>query len=83
MTKTQKVIVLAAAIIILFAILFPPYYISILNFNQFVNGQRLSGWKWIGMIRGSEKIRFDMLRLEIFGVVVLAGAALLITKKAK
>ena len=28
------------------------------------------------------KLRFDLLGVEIFGILVLAGAALLITKKA-
>lgn len=81
MTKTQKVIVMTAAFLIMVAVIYPPFY------SQFDEGEwSSSGWKSIvNLVEHREnvpKIRFDVLFLEIFGILVLAGAALLITKKA-
>jgi hypothetical protein len=96
MTKTQKIIILAAAVLIILSLLYPPYY-AINRLSDDLKGLIVkSGWGWISMINRIDKypfeatgnmvitnykIRFDVLSLEIFGILVLAGAAHLTTKK--
>jgi hypothetical protein len=101
MTKAQKIIVLAAASLIIISILYPPY-LRIATLVHPSSGQETSsaserGWTWIFKTGGIERepvtvddvlvtrneLRFDILSLEIFGILVLAGAALLVTKKGK
>ena len=95
MTKTQKIIVLAAAVLIIAAILYPPYNFFTLSPDTERHQWRLthSGWTWITAMGPSNesfngrysfvyrKIGYDRLSMEIFGIFVLAGAGLLITKK--
>jgi len=83
MTNKQKTIVLVAAILIVAAILYPPFYS---NYSKGEWTYAGSGWMFIGKLvkdypRYFPKVRFDILGLEILGILVLAGAALLISKK--
>jgi hypothetical protein len=74
---------MAAAILILCAILYPPYY------SKYKEGEWTysnSGWIFIydfvkNYRKFFPKIRFDILSLEIFGILVMAGAGFLISKK--
>jgi len=79
-SKTHRIIINAAAFLIVFAIIYPPYY-STMTDGIWIN----PGWKIIVSLMDCPtrvpKIRFDILAIEIFGILVLAGAALLITKK--
>jgi hypothetical protein len=89
MTKTQKIIVLAAAVMIIAAVLYPPC--NLITMFPADDGPKLilsySGWNWITRLLDNNEhqvtayVRFDILSLEIFGILVLAGAGLLITKK--
>ena len=103
MTKAQKIIVMAAAGLIVIAFLFPPYKDCPFNekgewigkcyikweFNRtlrdMIDDIKQTSFKSSGMTFGIMEINYPLMRrllfLEIFGVVVLAGAALLITKK--
>jgi hypothetical protein len=98
MTKAQKIIVLVAAVLMIVAVLYPPYYLFIHSTDDNITRIVDTGWEWIIDVSKIDsksyakpyytvsfysKIRFDILGLEIFGILVLAGAALLITNKAK
>jgi|APFre7841882630_1041343.scaffolds.fasta_scaffold272647_1 hypothetical protein len=85
MTKAQKIVILAAAVLILCAILFPPYYTYWEDRNWEYS---FSGWVFIfKLVKTSPffhpKIQYDIFALEIFGILVLTGAALSIAKKRK
>lgn len=85
MTKTQKIIILAAAVLIIVAILFPPYY----SYWEDRGWQSLSsGYISIfKLVKGSPGfypiIQLDIYASEIFGTLILAGVAFLVTKKGK
>jgi hypothetical protein len=102
MTKTQKIIVMVAAVLIFLAVVYPPYNrIRKTTRGDTVNTQIIYlAWGFafsktfqpksglseysdgsLGNRNDYSKIRFDILSLEIFGILVLAGAAYLITKK--
>jgi hypothetical protein len=78
--KTHKVIIIAAAFLTVFALIYPPSY-SKLTDGNWIN----PGWKFIVNLvdhpANAPKIRFGILTLEIFGILVLAGATLLIAGK--
>jgi len=83
MTKTQKIIVLAVAVLILIAVIYPPYIQSTWAQNGW--SPQKQGWTWIGQLGYPQpninvKIRFVVFGLEIFGILVLAGAAMLVCK---
>jgi hypothetical protein len=94
----QEAIILAAALMIVMAILFPPCNKFTLSSKTLIIDKSGTGWAWIldtkehgDFIWGAYKlsrldakypeIRYDLLGFEIFGILVLAGAASLITKK--
>jgi hypothetical protein len=95
MAKTQKIIVLAAAVLIIVAILFPPYWDYIIDRQGHIMGARtkwefnrqlasiindISSGNW--MFAWYEyRVRRGLFTIEILGILVLAGAALLITKR--
>jgi hypothetical protein len=95
MTKTQKIIVLAAAVLIVAAVLFPPYWDYIIDKQGHITGARtkwefnrqlasiiddISSGNW--MFAWYEiPVRRGLFTIEILGILVLAGAGLLITKK--
>lgn len=103
MTKAQKIIVLAAAVLILIAFLFPPYKECPFNekgewigkcyikwaFNKslqdWIRSIKDISWKSSRMEFGMMEINYPLMRrllfVEIFGILVLAGAGLLISKK--
>ena len=93
MTKTQKIIVLAAAVLLAAAIFYPPYNLFVVGTEPPQWQLAHSGWTWITNMGASQemfngimsfvyrKVQFFTLIVEIFGILVLAGAALLITKK--
>ena len=104
MTKTQKIIVLAAAVLIIIAFLFPPYRECPFNEKGEWIGKCYIKWAFNKNIQdiirsetsltSSGGIRFSimeveyplmqrLLYLEIFGILVLAGGALLITKNRR
>jgi hypothetical protein len=92
-TKTQMVIVITAVILILMAGLFPPYWAAKIDGEGHLYG-KYTKWEFNKTTRdliGSEienrpgemisYLRRDsLLSIEIFGILVLAGAAVLITK---
>jgi hypothetical protein len=94
----QEGIILATALLIVMAILFPPCNKFTLSSKTLKIDKAGTGWAWIldtkehgDFIWGAYKlgrldakypeIRYDVLGLEIFGILVLAGTGLLITKK--
>jgi hypothetical protein len=82
MTLTRKVIIIGAALLIIFAVMYPPYYSELTSDNWiWIN----PGWKFIVNLvdhpTKAPKIRFDILTFEIFGILVVAGAAFLVSKK--
>jgi hypothetical protein len=91
-TKTQKIIVLSAVVLIIAAVLYPPYYRvrHAVTRNYDTTIESGGGWEWIFEVNkisqnyatesSRDYVRFDILGLEIFGILVLAGAALLIAK---
>lgn len=96
----QEAIILAAALMIVLAILFPPCNKFALSSKTLKIDKTGTGWAWIlntkehgdfawGAYKLSKldaafpEIRYDILGSEIFGILVLAGAALLITKKRR
>jgi hypothetical protein len=101
MIKTQKKTVLIAAILIIFSIIYPPYYRHELSVSSPISSYIemkiiYSGWASIfskefkaedGEYEGTttyyrfSEIRFDILGLEIFGILVLATAVFLVSKK--
>jgi ABC-type phosphate transport system permease subunit len=95
MTKAQKVIIAAAAALSIAAILYPPYIFFTISPDTEPPQWRLthSGWTWITAMGPSNeifngrysfvyrKIGYGMLSMEIFGTLVLAGAALVIARK--
>ena len=95
MTKTQKTIALAAAVLIIAAIFYPPYNLFTIAVGTEPPHWQVahSGWTWITNMGASQemfngnlsfvyrKIGYDRLGIEIFGILVFAGAALLIAKK--
>lgn len=96
MTKLAKIIFLTTAALIMLSILFPPFfYVGDIQTNSEVRTViSKSGWGFLFFMNkinyktGSESatilryiIRFDILSLEIFGIVVLGGAAFLLSKK--
>lgn len=92
MTKTQKVIVLATAALIIATFLYPPYYYFSRSAENNMTNLTYSGWDWIFHVNKTTfdnpyfhfyRIRFDIMSLEILGVLVLSGAAFLVTKKRK
>jgi len=96
-TKAQKIIVLVAAVLLAAAILYPPYNLFTIAVGteppqwQVANSE----WTWITNMGASQemfngnslfvyrKVRFGTLIVEIFGILVLASAAFLITKRTK
>jgi len=101
MTKTKKIIVLATAVLILCAILYPPYqkFCQCISEGKTNTDLSKTGWDWIFNVNKTSfksqtepymaswfwysQITFNILSVEIFGILVLAGEGLLITKKAK
>ena len=96
MTKARKIIVLAAAVLMIVAVLYPPYYQFIHSTDDNITRIVDTGWESIIDVSKNDsksyanpyytvsfysKIRFDILGLEIFGILVLTGAGVLITKK--
>jgi hypothetical protein len=89
MTKAQKIVVLAAAGLILIAFLFPPY-----KEGEVDEKGELTGWhvKWAfnknmrDLINPPYEIweyatAPEIQCIEVFGIIVLAGAAFLIMNK--
>jgi len=97
MAKTRTIIVLAAVVLLAAAILYPPYNLFTIAVGTEPPHWQVahSGWTWITNMGASQemfngnlsfvyrKVQFFTLIVEIFGILVLAGAALLITSKAK
>lgn len=106
LTKTQKIIVISAAVLITITILFVPYRTieSTLEMTSPIDNRIITQIRTIDAgydlifslalaqsIKSTEDdlrivsqktiIQFDILSLEIFGILVLAGAAFLVTKK--
>ena len=95
MARTQKVIVLTAAVLIIAAIIYSPYNLFTISPDTEPPQWRLtySGWTWITAMGPANeifngrnlfvyrKMGYDRLSMEIFGILVLAGMAFLITKK--
>jgi len=86
MTRTRKIIVLASVVLIIIALAFPPCDRWIEWPSR--DAPEQVGWTWIGKmgVRGSpeyRRIRWDVLSGEVIGILVLAGAAYLVSKKVK
>jgi len=99
MTKAQKIIVVAATLLIIIAWLFPPYWEVDVDKDGKFTGKFV--WKFDqslrDIIKGPEETKDSdgrtwiwhwsypkaggLLLLEISGILILAGAGLLITKK--
>jgi len=86
-TKTKRIIILAAAILFIIILLFPPYLRVCDSSDQ--NFPTASGWTFMFELIKVQapgcvmKIRFDLLGIEIFGILVLASGAYLIAKKKR
>ena len=94
--RSQKIIVIAAAFFILVAALFPPYWEANIDAGGNLIGKHTK-WEFnkntreliesVIEDRPVEMISFmrrdSLLLIEILGILALAGAALLVTKKAK
>jgi hypothetical protein len=82
MTMTRKVIIIASALLMIFAVMYPPSYSELTSDNwTWIN----PGWRFIVNLLDhptkAPKIRFDVLTLEILGILVIAGAAFLVSKR--
>ena len=101
MNKAQKIIVMAAAVLIILAILFPPYTELQVNDKNELTGKWHVEWTFnkdlrdiihdfkgvfsgqFRLINAEYPLMRRLLFYEIFGILVLAGAAFVITRKAK
>jgi hypothetical protein len=98
MTKRQKTIILTAAGLIILSLLYPPYYRigHVIATGKEVTVMVDGGWEPIfdlsiienkggsgGYMSIRTKVRFDILSLEILGILVLSGAASIISKKSR
>jgi len=89
MNRPQKIIIVLSLVLILFAFLFPPYFVIRSN----AQGKIIidSGWGSLFNFETTKNsyyyeyqaIRPDVLALEILAVVTLGGIALFIFKKPK
>lgn len=97
MTKAQKIIVLAAAVLIIAAVLFPPYWDYIIDKQGHITGARTK-WAFSRQLTGimddissgnwmftwyEIPVRREVFTIEISGILVLAGAACLVTKRRR
>ncbi len=90
MKKTQKIIIIVALTMVLMAIVYPPGYkiIHIGSYNQQL--RTVSGRKLIFKIvprdvspSDYQRIRYEILGLEILAILILGGIALVVTAKKK
>jgi len=91
--KTQKIIILFFLLVLLFSVLYPPYFIERKSTRvTIVTG---TGWDWIFNLKAQaggsgtyswinyKKIRFEILLCEILAIVILAGIFIVLAKKTK
>lgn len=93
MNKTQKIIIIMALIILIFAIMHPPYLVlRSSGIRDYIIG---SGWDWIFNLKAEkiksggytsfqyQKIRLDVLLCEILAIGILVGFFVVLAKKIK
>lgn len=91
MNKAQKIIILFFLLVLLFSVLYPPFFVERKTLN--VTAVIGTGWDWIFNLKSRferkdkiywtdyKKIRFDILSCEILAIGILAGFFIVLAKK--